>query len=287
MTDDVTAFLQGTGSSRKFTRDARGWYNDLPPIPGYGRGPWRNVSSIAGVLADEEFLTLWKQRQVVYQLAVDLDLYQRVVKRVTGSRFSKLTANGRKVLNTLVEEIHEAAGSNTGAGLGTAFHEHSEAFDGGANPGILDLTDDQVKMLRAYHHLRVAEEAQTTEYIERTVFIPDLPAVGTLDRIDLIRGVMTVTDVKSQKSMHFSHVDIPAQLASYAHATLVLDWTTRTWEPMPEVDQKWGLVYWVPADDPGVARPCDIDLTKGWKYAKASAKVLNDWREDRSTIVVR
>lgn len=259
-----------------------GWYEDLPAIPGHGTGPWPRVTTIKETLTDQYGLTQWKQRQVLLGAAQQPEL----LKAVSGARFNPTSDHGKRTLNALVDTMHDVAGSFSGADKGTVFHKHSEALDAGADPKELGLTREQYDMLRAYWNLRKNAGIKPSEYSERIVFIPALGAAGTLDRLDWDSDVLKVGDVKTQKSLDFDGMSIPIQLAMYAHAEFILDHDTWTWLPMPKVDLRTAMVYWVPASEPGRAELHDIDLVKGWKYAQASVRV-REWRKDKSTITRR
>lgn len=270
------------------------YYDNLPPVPGHGPGPWLRVSEL-DVFSSTYYLDLWQQRQIVRAL----ELNQReliatnspddLFRPMRGSRFNAATSHGKKVVNKIVEACHELIGSHKGSGIGTVFHEFCERLDAGESPKNFDLTPELRAMLRAYWELRRDYGIKPVPgYLERTVFIPELQAAGTFDHLDTIKGhrLPVIGDTKSQGSMHFSNIAIPQQLASYAHAKWVLNKVTWTWEPMPEVDQELAVVLWCPADDPGESSVQNIDIVKGWEYALDAVKTL-ERREDHSTITRR
>jgi hypothetical protein len=274
------------------THDRFGCYDNLPPVPGHGTGPWPRVSDM-DFFSDDKYLIQWQQRQVVRALelnqreltaeSTDEDLF----KPMRGSRFDAATSYGKKKINGIVDRCHELIGSHKGSELGTKFHEFAELLDGGADPKAFDLTPDLLKMLKAYWKIRKYFDIQPVPgYLERTVFIPELGACGTFDHLDTDgdSDLPVVGDTKTQSTMHFSNIAIPQQLGSYAHASLVLDRPTWTWQPMPEVNQELAVVLWCPADEPGRASVQDIDIVKGWHYALAAREVREDWRTDTSTI---
>lgn len=268
-------------ADRIITHDKNGCYDNLPPVPGFGLGPWVRVSDL-DYFSDDTYLNLWKQRQVVRAIAEDPEL----LKPMRGSRFNALTGHGKRVINGIVEACHIAIGSNKGSDLGTRFHELAERLDAGESPKDFDMTPDLELMLRAYWGIRNHFKIKSVPgYLERTVFIPELEACGTFDHLDMDGDspVPVIGDTKTQTTMNFSHISIPQQLASYAHAKWVLNKVTWTWEPMPEVDQEKAVVLWCPSDEPGRASVQDIDIVKGWQYALASRDV-RDWRCDTDTI---
>lgn len=274
------------------THDRNGCYDNLPPVPGHGTGPWPRVSDM-DIFSDDKYLTMWKQRQVVRAL----ELNQReltssggpddLFKPMRGSRFDATTAYGKRKINELVDRCHELIGSHTGSELGTRFHGLAERLDAGESPKTFDMTPDLRAMLKAYWEVRKYFGVQPVPgHLERTVFIPELGACGTFDHLDTdrSRSLPVIGDTKTQSTMVFSSIAIPQQLGSYAHAKWILDRPTWTWQPMPEVDQELAVVLWCPADDPGRASVQDIDIVKGWKYALAARDVISDWRTDTDTI---
>jgi hypothetical protein len=273
------------------THDRNGCYDNLPPVPGYGTGPWPRVSDM-DILSDDKYLIMWKQRQVVR--ALELNDRERLggltdenlFKSMRGGRFNATTANGKRVINTIVDRCHELIGSNKGSDLGTRFHELAERLDAGESPKTFDMTPDLRRMLEAYWKIRKYFKIQPVpDYLERTVFVPELQACGTFDHLDTDgdRDLPVIGDTKTQSTMAFSHIAIPQQLASYAHASLVLDRPTWTWQPMPEVDQELAVVVWCPADDPGRASVQDIDIVKGWECALIAREIM-ERRMDTDTI---
>jgi hypothetical protein len=277
------------------THDKNGCYDNLPSVPGFGVGPWPRVSDM-DIFSDDKYLNLWKQRQVVR--AIELNIRERQVdpsvedllKPMKGSRFDAATSYGKRKINGIVDACHEFIGSNKGSDLGTKFHEFAERLDGGESPKDFDLTPDLRKMLKAYWGIRNYFRIKPIPgYLERTVFIPELEACGTFDHLDTDGDVRlpVIGDTKTQSTMAFSHISIPQQLGSYAHAAYILDRVTWTWEPMPEVDQEMAVVLWCPADEPGRASVQDIDIVAGWEYALAARKVIADWRMNTDTIKQR
>lgn len=282
--DPFAEFAPPPVTNRRPTRDQWGHYNDLPAIPGFGSGPFPNVTTIADTLSDKYHLGKWQERQVALGIGKDPELYEKVRTRVTGKRFNPYSNHGKAELNKFVKWAHETAGSYEGAAKGTLFHEHAEAWEAGVHPDELDLSENERKMLSAYVKLRKTEGIRSTEYIERTVFIEEIGAAGTLDSIDIdTDGTWRIADRKTNKSLAFSHMSMPGQLAAYANASHILDHDTWTWMPMPPVAKDIGLVYWVPAINPGHAELIEADLVTGWKYIKASVRT-RQWRTDKSTL---
>jgi hypothetical protein len=270
------------------------YYDNLPPVPGHGPGPWLRVSEL-DIFSSTYYLDLWHQRQVVRAIEQNqrdlaaAPMVEDLLKPMRGSRFNAATSHGKRVLNKIVEACHDLIGSHKGSDIGTRFHEFCERLDAGESPKAFDLSPELRAMLRAYWELRREYGIQPVPgHLERTVFIPELQAAGTFDHLDTIEGrrLPVIGDTKSQGSMNFSNIAIPQQLASYAHAKYVLNKVTWTWEPMPKVDQELAVVLWCPADDPGEASVQDIDIVKGWEFALDAVKCL-ERREDHTTITRR
>lgn len=271
----------------KIEYDRWGRYANLPAIPGVrGVQPWTRVTTIAKVLEDEYYLTLWKQRQVIRGIAAKpefLDL-------VRGPRFDHESQHGKGILNSIASQAMDEAGSYDGAKAGTKFHDLAERLDSGKDHlfSLDEVTEDDGKMLDAYTRLLKRKGLEPVpEYMERVVVIPELGVAGRLDRIyrHVRTGDLYIGDLKSQKTLDFGHISLCAQLASYANAPYILNTDTSpwSWEPMPIVNKIAGAIAWVPAIEPGFAKMAKVDLRLGWTFARAAVRT-REWRKRKDLV---
>jgi len=274
--------------------DRWGRYANLPAIPGVcGVQPWTRVTTVGKVLDDTYFLDLWKRRQVVIGIKRKPELLdgitERMLKHVDQHRVTPMPKRTKDLINAIADQAMDGAGSYEGAAVGTAFHTLMEVIDAGDMIDRDTITEDDALMIDAYAELIKAEQIKMIpNMIERVIAIPSLGLAGRLDRIVTDHGVPRIGDVKSQASMDFGHISLAVQLACYANAEYMLDQSTEpwTWIKMPEVDKDLGVVIWTPATQPGVAEIIDVDLRKGWQYAKASVKI-REWRKDQGIVTRR
>lgn len=278
---------------REVRHDRFGRYANLPGIPGVCDAmPWTRVTTLAKTLEDTYFLELWKLRQTVIGIKLRPTLLDAIGGRDVGIILDLLAEGGempkrlKDVINGVASTAMEEAGSFSGAEKGTNFHDLAEKLDevGKTVDELPDLAsklpEESVRMLRAYHGLLSAHGLRAVpEYMERIIAIPELGVAGRLDRIyEETDGTFRIGDLKSQKTLDFGHMSLAIQLACYSHAKWIFNQFTWEWEPMPELDPTVGVIAWVPANEPGRAEVHEVDLTFGWKLAKA-AKQVREWRK--------
>lgn len=271
--------------------DRWGRYANLPPIPGHsGVRTWTRASTIAKTLDDTYHLDLWKQRQVIRGIAKKPDLLTPVQR----TNFNHASQNGKGTLNNIASTAMEIAGSWDGANAGTSFHDLAERFDRGdliEGLGMSNATDDELRMLDAYSlTLKSHGIVAMPELMERIVVVPALGVAGRFDRVYLDQGVLRIGDLKSQKwePGSFDTIALGIQLGIYANAKFMLDQSVIPWKwvPLPKIDKTRGIVAWVPATDPGQAEIYDVDLVKGFQYARAAVRV-REWRRANEGVVTR
>lgn len=271
-TDPFTA----PAAAQTIKRDRFGRY--LLPDPETGvEKAWTRATTIARTLADEYNLTLWKLRMVARGMGLRPDL-------VAGAAAADPDAD-RKTLDEIASKAMERAGGSTGATLGTALHSFTHRLDRGealsslGAPAPLDADLVEYGRALARHRLTVVPE-----WSERIIVVPELGVAGQFD--NLVRqpaGVtksrpVAVLDKKTAKSIEYSMLEIAIQLAIYAHAPLLWNPQTASYEPMPaDVDQERALVLHMPVGK-AHAQIYGVNLIEGWEYAQLAMKV----REARS-----
>ena len=279
------------GASNKIEYDRWGRYSNLPPIPGQrGLQPWTRASTIAGTLKDTFLLNQWSQRQVIRGLVKNPELYEVIKNHVGGPRFNPNTLNGKRVLNGYVKSATDEAGSLDGAEAGTRFHDLAESHDrGNAWSYGPDVNQTDLDMMESYRRALSTHGVKVVpELMERVICVPELNCAGRLDRVYRDGDAYRIGDLKTQKwePGAFDGISLAVQLAIYANAEYVLNMETDpwTWEPLPvEIDKSTGVFIWVPVVDPNTAAIYDVDLTEGWRLAKASVRV-REWRTSKAFV---
>lgn len=276
-----------------------GQYANLPPIPGERRSQsWTRATTLKDILTDKRNLELWQQRQVLRGLAMEPGLMRGLQDEIAAGEIDFDEKKIKDWLNKICSDARGVAGSYEGADRGTAFHSAAEFYDAG-NPFKIDdlmgsLSSEQAAMLSAYARtLATFKLRPVPELMERVICVPELKIAGRLDRVyeDQDNGVFVIGDLKSQRwePGAFDGISLCVQLGIYANAKWMLDEDRWEWVPMPDmIDKSRGVIVWVPAKDPERnADVYDLDLEWGWKLAKASFRVRNEWRKDKSRVVRR
>lgn len=265
----VDQFAAPAGSAT-VKRDRWGRY--LLPDPETGKErAWTRATTVARTLADEYNLTKWKLRQVARGMALRPDL-------VAAAAATDPDAD-KGTFDKITDQAMERAGSSAGANLGTALHSFTGRLDSEQPP--LDALGAPAALhgdLRAYvdtmrrHRLRPA-------HVERIVVLPDLGIAGTFDRIvsqppgQTKAAPLAVLDLKTAKSIDYSMLEIAIQLALYAHAPLMWNAATRTYEPMPvDVDKDRALVLHLPVGK-AHGQLYGVNIIEGWTYAQLAMQV--------------
>jgi hypothetical protein len=256
---------------------------EFPPLPGMRK--WDSaafgmrVTTLAETLTDKYQLEQWKLRQTVLGIRENPGLLD-----LLGKKFNAASDQAKALLNAVVSQAMDLVGSNEGSELGTMYHDIAEKADQGSS---LSLDHTQTKWLKGY--LSCLKEHQIEilpQYMERVVCCPDLGVTGRLDRAAMDEGVLRILDLKTQKWRpgDYDGIKMGVQFACYAQAKYMLDEESWTWEDMPQVDQKKGVVIWAPAVEPGTAQRGEVDLELGWTLAKASLKT-REWRKNKNIVV--
>lgn len=262
-----------------------GGYSNLPPVPGWeGKTYWTRTSTLAKTLDDVWNLRQWEKRKVIWGIRQNpsiLDLIGNRIKDPDGKA-------GKEILNAVATRALEQAETFKGADAGTDLHDLTEEMDAtGKVPERATL--DQTRTLVSYFNsLRSQGLVVRPEYTERVVVCPELGCAGRIDRIVTEGEIMMIGDVKSQKwePGAYDSLALAIQLGVYANASWMLDAKSWTWERMPQVSKKEGVVFWIPSVRPGVAEIYDVDLEQGYKFARA-AKMLREWRYQKGIVTKR
>lgn len=244
------------------------------------------VTTISEMLKSRRQLEQWDQRNVVYGLGQRPALYAQ-------ASAAKLT--DRKTLDKIAQRAKEAADSQAGADLGSALHTFTERLDKGEK---LTIPEPHARDIEAYRlALEMTGIVTAVGWIERVLFIPiadDFEVIGTTDRVNSamewslprIGDVKTATDKPQADNpskfvntiLTYGMVDIPLQLAMYAHATHWWNVDAEQWVEMISVDQDVAMVFHVPAGL-GECRIYEVDIAAGWQAVIELAYPTRLWRK--------
>ena len=266
----------------------RGRYMIVPEDGGKPKAHTR-VTNFAKKLEDSYNLTLWGKRMVLAGAAQRPDLIASTLA----------AGDNNAALNQLCDQAMDAAKANVRREMGTALHSLCEQADQGLT---VQMPSPYREDIDAYRSCMASIRAKVTR-MEEVVVVPDLNLAGRFDRLVEVDGITYVLDIKTGKSLDYSWQSIAIQLAIYAQATTIYDPSTQAHEPMPDVDQSFGIVIHLPAGEAqAVAYWVDlatgregIGLTKvvmGWRGAKGIAKAFDQppefrhWVTDRIATIV-
>ncbi|GIF02242.1 hypothetical protein [Paractinoplanes rishiriensis] len=245
--------------------------HDRPLIHVPGRDKlvaYTRCTTFVDCIEDKTALATWGKRMVLAGAARD----PRIITRAR--TLDPNEATDKQALNHLAVQAERVAGADTKRDQGTHLHTLSEHADRGQPlPGAspADIADLGA-YLGATVHLDVV-------HIERLVVVDSLKVGGTPDRIYHYRGPgpdgepfagALIGDLKTG-SVERGALKMAMQLAIYSRAVFY-DHHTRTRAPLPDVNQRWGLIVHLPA---GTAQ-CTvywIDLTAGWDAVQVAKRV--------------
>lgn len=247
---------------------------DIPKGDPYGetdfttKSPYTSVSTLADVLCDFYGLNRWRMLKVAHGLAIREDLYNLACSYDPEDEYE------RKNLYRVVDDALEAGGASIGANNGTAIHVFTDRINQGKDPGNVPpaLRED----IEAYQK-GLAEHGYRPmpEYCERMVVIPSLKAAGTIDvpiacdRWPLPR----IGDTKSAQDIEKSAMKVAVQLGLYSRGAAIWNPKTKRYEPMPKVDQRYGVILGLPALGKRFEARPRVDLATGWRLAQIAYQV--------------
>jgi hypothetical protein len=221
----------------------------------------------AATLDDRYGLEKWSQRMVAIGLSRRPDLLAQV---------AAAPDEERSRIDSIVVDAIEAGGSSKGRNIGEALHRFTERIDSGELE-LAAVSEPWRKDVEAYRRA-VDEAGFVVELIERTCVVPSLNVAGTLDRIVVRDGRRFVLDVKTGQKLDYGWGAIATQLAIYSRAATLYDLDTGEHSPMPEVEQRVGIVAHVPAGG-GTCELIAVDLELGWRGAQL-AHFVRTWRKE-------
>lgn len=255
------------------------WQRPLLLLPGEKKPtPHTRVTTIAKSLSGQEALTEWKARMVTEGACLRPDIlaqFAATLPTLPADYPDPIAVKEQKLTqNKLTEAMKEAAAGSKGANQGDALHSMTAKVDADLRFRPLPMFEKHVRLYRECverHQLEIVPE-----YIERTVVLPDLKVAGSFDRLVRRAGKLWVFDLKTSRNLSYSWAEIAIQLALYSRARWLYDWDTQTVTDMPAVDQRHGLVLWLPYGQEK-AELHVVDLDAGWEAAQM-ALAVRAWR---------
>lgn len=246
-----------------------GWGRPLIKPEGGGKPvPYTRVSTLSKALSDSTGLTKWKMRMMLRGASQRPDL------------MALAAAADDRQLDSVAQQMLDAAGSSAKANIGTAIHAFCEAWDKGETPIV---PPEYKAALEAYKR---ATEGLTQIGIEKFVAVDELQCAGTPDRVvKLPDGRVVVADIKTGAREPKYPLPTAIQIACYSRGSVYQ--YTRDNPRLGKladfgVDQDVGLMIHLPADGSGCAL-YPIDLQAGWLAAQRAVWVRSA-NKDRSII---
>lgn len=249
-------------------RDRFGRYLVAGPQGGKPRS-YQRATTFAKLVSDTYNLSRWQLRTAAHGLNLRPDLRARIAALVDPIDADK------KECGDLIDQAIEAAQASRGANLGTALHAFTEHADLGRD---IPIPDEWKADIDAYRSTLAAAGVEIDPaLVEGVVVLDDLEVAGTFDRIVTVGGRRYIADLKTAKDPAAFPHEICIQLALYAHADALYDYSTETRRPMPDVDQDRALVIHLPPGQ-GVCNLWWFDIAAGWEMVAHCAEVRK-WRK--------
>lgn len=272
------------------------------PSPTTGRPTsYTRATTVAGVTSDHYNLVQWKIRTKVAAVLKAYDCYTAVTNNAVtddtaielGQKYVTLMdavdAGASRKINAAIDAIDDYAGGSDARELGGAVHDWLGAVDLGQV--LAHQVPDQFQpYLTAYQDaLARAGLIAVPDYVERLVLNDrgQETIAGRLDRIYrcVATGELYLGDLKTSKTLDFSHLEYGIQFAIYGWATLMLGLDGLTWEPMPEINNEMALCVHVPSDQPERSQVVPFNLWAGGEYTVTALQVRAERKDAPKTIL--
>lgn len=246
------------------------WGRPVMPHPETGKEQsWTRATTVAKTLDDGGGLINWTGAMVAGGAYARSDIVGKV-----GARWP-MTDDNKPEIYALVDELKEAGGASVGRNAGDTLHEMIRRVNLGEKFKPMPPWDADVK---AYLDLvdRAGLEVDT-DFVERTVCLPELGIAGSFDLAPRKGGERYIADLKTGKMGDYSWAAWVTQLGIYANASWMYDWETGEFEPMPPVNQRRALVVHLPAGSAN-AELYVVDIEPARRAIKAALWV-REWRK--------
>lgn len=234
-------------------------------------------SNYAKPLDDESALTNWRVDTACVGVAHD---------RALQAQYVALDFDDRETRKMLREKATQAGRGNEGSDIGTALHAMSERWE--QDPSF-SPPSPYLESLEAYS-AELERLGLISDEFECPVVNWDAGAAGTFDRLwrttrvlitptgeILPIGTLLIGDLKTNKRLDYSLASYAVQMAIYAGGTFY-DVVNECEVETPEINQDWGLLMWMPSDNPGECVAFWIDLRVG-REGITLAKAVKAWRK--------
>lgn len=254
------------------------------PSPTTGRPTaYTRMTTAVKVLEDTFNLGRWSRRETarrVYEAALGDRELDAQARRALLKAFD---SDDNTTINKTLDVLDNENGGKDAAELGTAVHDWLGAVDAGVlSPA--EVPDQFQPYLVAYREILTRFGLiPLPEYVERTVLnTKGIETIaGTMDRVYLVAstGDKVTGDLKTSKSLEWSHLSFGGQVAGYRDADLMLSLDGKSWVPMVETAEDWAVIMHVPSDQPEKAQAVTVDLEQGRK-AYADSLAVRAFRAD-------
>jgi hypothetical protein len=269
-------------------RAKNGQYLIMPPGEDKLRR-WSRVTTVAKTLDSMGSLGPWKAYMAMGGLMARPGLrarWEALMGQYGGDPWYGGAEDGKKAVKALIEECATAGGQDDRKEIGSALHEMTALIDVGQR--LNNVSETHRADLRAYWRgLRERHIKVVPGMVEVSVVLDDFQIAGTFDRLVSAPGFgrPLVADLKCGGSLEYSWTSIATQLAAYSRANAIYrrgaadDGSQDERLPMPEVDQDYGLIMWLPQGEARLELWL-VNLADGWLAFRHSLWVRG-WRRAR------
>lgn len=252
------------------------WDRPILPHPMTGvNEAYTRASTLSRAIDNTYDLERWKQRRLAVGLGERPDLIAKVQSR----------PDDKKLLNEIVDNALEVAGSSTGANLGTAIHTFCEMVDQGES--LPKSVEKRIHTAVDLYTNTMDEVGLKIEAVEQFVATRSVMSAGTFDRIVSRDGQYFIADIKTgANAPDYAH-STAVQMAVYSRGTLFhpeKGWGDRLPEDI-RVDQYKGILIHLPATGKPVCNLYWVDLDSGWKMARVAHRVRTWWKEKPTELI--
>ncbi len=229
-------------------------------------------------LDDENALVNWKIRTAMRGVANSEALQAKVLAAKDGDK---------KAMKEYQEEAIQSGRGNEASDTGTALHAMSVRVEDPDDD--FEVPRKYKKSLEAYLY-GLNEWKLVSERFEYHLVCDEYRAAGTADRLYrttkpmvvptgeiLPAGTLFVGDLKTGKTLDFSLPGYCVQMAIYAQGQFY-DVESNKRMPTPDINQDWGILVHMPAQQPGFCEFLFVDLATGNHGAWLVQEVKN-WRK--------
>jgi len=239
----------------------------LPDGPRNKGREFTRTTTIAGSLSSGFGLGVWTKYRAAWGVAQRDDLI---------ARLRAVPVDDKDTLKEVCQTAETVAGVESGSNWGTACHAVLQRVDMG----------EPIENIHPYFHVLVhnyqAELARhglvaIPQYVERVCRNTIFDCAGKFDNIYAEQcGRQVVGDKKTKGDPDADVMSVEMQEAIYANASLIMDYETGQYEPMPDVRKDYAIMVHIDQDTFEV-NIHTVDIETGW----AAVRVAMEMRELR------